>query len=497
MADMPSGNRGGILVAVDAVLMSLAISAVGLRLLSRRLAGVELWWDDYLILLALPLVLGLDISNFIAVHFGFGKHISDLPSDATTIYLKIAYFDELMWSLSLGLIKYSILFFYRRIFPIPKLKITLFIIGGCVLAWQIGVLVSFILQCIPVEKAWNLGSEGHCSDPGHLFWGTSIPNIITDFVLLTLPMPLVWKLQLSMPQKIGLTATFLTGGFVSVVSLVRITVLSSVKPVDITYTYLPTAIWSLVELNIGILSACLPSMRILLRYITNPSNTPSNCYLSSSSRSRQRRTRSIGLGLSASSKTPAPNSEGGRGTTERKSNYNNRSSGFRARSHSETGSLSGLASSQRYEAHMREQQEIERFPRSMGRSENEMDTSTYNSTPKDDPKLAVAVSVSMSRISTDGLRQGAELSRISTDGFRQDRRMGDKESGDSGENRDRDRDGGRLMSPMTQEIPLNTILVTREVEWKREDRVLPAMMGARGLGRESPMLLRGVESNSQ
>ena len=50
---MAQNDRGAVLVAVDAVLMCLAISAVGLRLLSRRLAGAKFWWDDWFILLAL------------------------------------------------------------------------------------------------------------------------------------------------------------------------------------------------------------------------------------------------------------------------------------------------------------------------------------------------------------------------------------------------------------------------------------------------------------
>jgi hypothetical protein len=39
----------------------------------------------------------------------------------------------------------------------------------------------------------------------------SIPNIVTDVVMLILPMPLIWGLHVSTKVKIGLLVTFLLG----------------------------------------------------------------------------------------------------------------------------------------------------------------------------------------------------------------------------------------------------------------------------------------------
>lgn len=39
---------------------------------------------------------------------------------------------------------------------------------------------------------------------------TPVPHIVTDLVLLVLPMPTVWSLQMSRARKIGLIITFLT-----------------------------------------------------------------------------------------------------------------------------------------------------------------------------------------------------------------------------------------------------------------------------------------------
>ena len=43
------------------------------------------------------------------------------------------------------------------------------------------------------------------------FNGNSIPNIITDALLLVLPIPFVWQLQLPRAQKVALTSIFIVG----------------------------------------------------------------------------------------------------------------------------------------------------------------------------------------------------------------------------------------------------------------------------------------------
>ena len=44
---------------VNCVLLLLTLTVVGLRLTSRHLSGVKLWWDDYLVLAAVPLGIGM------------------------------------------------------------------------------------------------------------------------------------------------------------------------------------------------------------------------------------------------------------------------------------------------------------------------------------------------------------------------------------------------------------------------------------------------------
>lgn len=203
----------------------------------------------------------------------------------------------------------------------------------------------------------------------------------------------------------------------------------------------------------------------------------------------------MGLGLGAAK--PKGSGPGGR-SVERANHHHTR--GYRTRSHSETGSLGRLASGARYEAHIRDRQELERC--GSREADAEIDTfNTLNSMSKDDPEIGIAVCLPMSRISTDGLHPAVQ----GIDKELEDNHRGRLPSSLSNHDNERSLSApampmGTSLAPMTEpvpavpaDIPLNTIWVTREVVWRREERVLPVSMGVSGLGRESPMLARRVE----
>ena len=65
MADDFHASKTGTLLVADTALIILSAIAVALRLLSRRLSRAGLWYDDYAILVAMPLAWMLPVLNFI------------------------------------------------------------------------------------------------------------------------------------------------------------------------------------------------------------------------------------------------------------------------------------------------------------------------------------------------------------------------------------------------------------------------------------------------
>ena len=78
---------------------------------------------------------------------------------------------------------------------------------------RIPQLLIILLQCIPLRGFWDKSIQATCGvDDYKFFQGNSIPNIITDLILLALPMPSVWALQITRSQKISLAMVFVLGG---------------------------------------------------------------------------------------------------------------------------------------------------------------------------------------------------------------------------------------------------------------------------------------------
>ncbi|KAI9892672.1 MAG: hypothetical protein M1814_001366 [Vezdaea aestivalis] len=89
-------------------------------------------------------------------------------------------------------------------------------------------------------------------------------NIFTDFLILLFPMPIVWKLQIPKRQKLALCGVFAAGTIACVASVVRAFHVKDVITADLTYTDVNPEVWSMVEVSIGIITACLPTIRTSL-----------------------------------------------------------------------------------------------------------------------------------------------------------------------------------------------------------------------------------------
>jgi hypothetical protein len=69
-----------------------------------------------------------------------------------------------------------------------------------------------ILICKPIEMNWNPTVEGgSCGNQNAAFTAVGIVDIITDLIILILPVPMVYKLQVPRANKIGLCCIFGTG----------------------------------------------------------------------------------------------------------------------------------------------------------------------------------------------------------------------------------------------------------------------------------------------
>jgi hypothetical protein len=75
------------------------------------------------------------------------------------------------------------------------------------------IFFSLLFACKPVAASWDplLLPTAICVNRGGIYIATAVIGIVTDVMLISIPIPTIWGLQMPTKQKIGLTLIFGVG----------------------------------------------------------------------------------------------------------------------------------------------------------------------------------------------------------------------------------------------------------------------------------------------
>lgn len=122
------------------------------------------------------------------------------------------YAPEIGYTTLIGLLKLSILHSYKRIFGHMRGPfIYIHVLMGLTAGWLISCLFVIIFQCWPIAKVWTPTMHGGCIDLIAFLWATGISNFILDWLILSVPLVPIWKLQLSTVKKVFVAGSFALG----------------------------------------------------------------------------------------------------------------------------------------------------------------------------------------------------------------------------------------------------------------------------------------------
>lgn len=137
----PAANKQPYIYGVSCTVYSLAVVAVVLRLVSRRLSKAGFRADDFLIIASLLIDTVLFIDMMLLLRHGLGRHLKSLVQYSS--FMKIYILGDVMFTCTLALTKYSILLFYWRIFGHAKsIQWPIYILLGLTTAWLVEVVSS-------------------------------------------------------------------------------------------------------------------------------------------------------------------------------------------------------------------------------------------------------------------------------------------------------------------------------------------------------------------
>ena len=114
-----------------------------------------------------------------------------------------------LWTVSNVTVKISALHFYTTIFPSHNfIRLAYTVIGICV-AYAITYVVATFFVCRPFAFNWDktiIG--GKCLDQPSFFLSASLIGLFLDVIIICMPMPMLWGLNLPLHKRLALTFMF-------------------------------------------------------------------------------------------------------------------------------------------------------------------------------------------------------------------------------------------------------------------------------------------------
>ncbi|KAB8259684.1 hypothetical protein BDV32DRAFT_123937 [Aspergillus pseudonomiae] len=250
-------------IAADVVGIVLTVTAVAARVLARFRSKAGFGWDDYLISVALMGQLSYAVLMFMSVINGEGQHIIFVKNQKLFVQEYVAAI--ISYSITVMLTKISILFLYHRFFPMKWLLLIAYVVGAIVVAYNLAVIFVAAFQCIPLSALWT-GQSEKCINTAPPFTALAIVNVVTDIAILAIPVTPVLGLHMNTSRKVQVLTIFLLGGIVCIFGIIRTVAISNMKPVDPSYNAVNSGLWSYIEISVGILAACLPTLAPLFKH---------------------------------------------------------------------------------------------------------------------------------------------------------------------------------------------------------------------------------------
>ncbi|KAI6370943.1 hypothetical protein MCOR25_004075 [Pyricularia grisea] len=258
-------------ITVSVIFAVFTFAALSLRFWARAVLVKHIGTDDVLIIIASIFSFFFLGASVRAAQLGLGAHMDEVFSRGTdnlVAYAQTVWLSSILYNACLGFIKISVLALYMRLGD-KRLR-TLAVVMILVVAAQTtaNVLVC-ILQCTPVRAAYDVTMPREaktCININAFYLATSACNILTDLLTYSLPIPLVLRLQVTRPQRVGLAVMLSLGLLACASSIIRITFIPALlDSTDPTWDIAQPMYWSVIETNVGILAASIPSLKVIAK----------------------------------------------------------------------------------------------------------------------------------------------------------------------------------------------------------------------------------------
>jgi hypothetical protein len=99
--------------------------------------------------------------------------------------------------------------YYRLLGTFQIWQYTIYLIAFVIAGYSAALTLALIFACNPIRKGWDASiTQGSCINRPAVYLATAITNTVSDFILILIPIRVVWGLRMPLIPKLGVIVIF-------------------------------------------------------------------------------------------------------------------------------------------------------------------------------------------------------------------------------------------------------------------------------------------------
>ncbi|KND87613.1 hypothetical protein TOPH_07738 [Tolypocladium ophioglossoides CBS 100239] len=267
-----------VTIAVPLTFTILATIVYMLRVYATRKISSKVRAEDVLMGCAVVLMWGDTASILLKAFNGVGVPDALLPHYRQVRFKLGSWLVIKFWSSSMICAKLSIILFLRRVIGVRRaVRMALDFMAVAVVIWGLSNFFYTIFFCQPVAYYWDRTIPGGRCVGNHVYMIESklIASIavVMDFIILLIPMPTVWNLQIKTKRKIAISSILGVGVVVCIFSLLRAVQFGYFDTANLSTSSNLEGLWTLLENNFTVMCGSMPQLGPLFKKTLSESTT--------------------------------------------------------------------------------------------------------------------------------------------------------------------------------------------------------------------------------
>ncbi|MCJ1405249.1 hypothetical protein MMC11_008476 [Xylographa trunciseda] len=262
--ELAAGDRGPIVVFASWLTMALMCLATFTKIATKvsRLGIIQM--DDWYMIAAMLAAIGHSVAVYQEVNAGLGQHVSSLTQSQIDGVEQAIYASQMLYILSLAFAKLALLQIYTTFARHHLRSQVIKGLMGFVALWAVVALFPIAFQC-HFPDPWAIFVHDQCINQPALWDSIGAFDILTDICIATLPIWLLYDLQLPFSRRALIMIAFTQRILVLPIIILRLVYISSAdSSTDPTFTAVTTALITVININLSIILACIPFLKPFL-----------------------------------------------------------------------------------------------------------------------------------------------------------------------------------------------------------------------------------------